>query len=193
MTEFTPMPKIARFNRECTVTEKIDGTNASVLIRPATGHPSVLHTCDFDGVPHEILAGSRTRLITPADDNYGFAQWVTEHAADLAMLGPGHHFGEWWGRRIQRGYGLLERRFSLFNTHRWVAGGLPECCHVVPELWVGPLPELDTHEILRDLQVDGSVAASGFDKPEGIVIYHRASGALFKQTLGNDGHKVQKP
>ena len=29
---FTPMPKIARYSRLCTITEKIDGTNASIFI-----------------------------------------------------------------------------------------------------------------------------------------------------------------
>lgn len=30
--EFQPWPKIARLNREITITEKIDGTNAAVII-----------------------------------------------------------------------------------------------------------------------------------------------------------------
>ena len=50
-------------------------------------------------------------------------------------LGVGQHFGEWWGFGIQRGYGLHERRFSLFNTGRWSDPAVrPACCGVVPVL-----------------------------------------------------------
>ncbi len=107
MTEITfePFPKIGRLTRECVITEKLDGTNAQVIITE-------------DG---RIAAGSRTRLITPAGDNMGFARWVQEHAEELITgLGPGRHFGEWWGQKIQRAYGLTEKRFSLFNTTRGV-------------------------------------------------------------------------
>jgi len=33
MPEFIPMPKIPRLMREMVITEKLDGTNASILIR----------------------------------------------------------------------------------------------------------------------------------------------------------------
>lgn len=79
--EFREFPKIARLNRECLITEKIDGTNASILITE-------------DG---QFLTGSRTRWITPQDDNYGFSKWAHDHRDELMQLGPGHHFGEWWG------------------------------------------------------------------------------------------------
>lgn len=65
--EFVEFPKIARLVRPCIITEKIDGTNAQVFI----------------GEDGTVLAGSRTRWITPADDNYGFAAWVTERAGQL--------------------------------------------------------------------------------------------------------------
>jgi hypothetical protein len=85
------------------VTEKLDGTNAQV------------HITD-DG---RIFAGSRNRWITPDADNFGFARWVAEHEEELRALGPGSHYGEWWGSGIQRRYGLDEKRFSLFNVGRW--------------------------------------------------------------------------
>jgi len=99
------------------ITEKIDGTNAAI---------GVVQT-GWDGEagavsrPHyRVYAQSRTRIITPQSDNMGFAAWVQQHAEVLAQtLGEGLHFGEWWGVGIQRGYGLSERRFSLFNTARW--------------------------------------------------------------------------
>ena len=115
MTEFQGFPKIARYSRECVITEKIDGTNAQIFI----------------GEDEEFLVGSRKRWITPDADNFGFARWAHEHRDELLELGPGRHFGEWWGQGIQRRYGLDEKRFSLFNTHRW-GEERPSCCHVVP-------------------------------------------------------------
>lgn len=104
MIEFKPFQKIARLNREVLVTEKIDGTNGLVWIAE-------------DGV--EMRAGSRSRWITPEADNFGFAKWVADNAEELRRLGPGYHYGEWWGAGIQRRYGLTEKRFSLFNVSRW--------------------------------------------------------------------------
>ncbi len=178
MTDFIEMPKIARLSRDIIVTEKLDGTNASIYI-PEDGSP--------------VLFGSRTRWITPADDNYGFARWATEHLTELLLLGPGHHFGEWWGQGIQRNYGLKEKRFSLFNVGRWGAPGviLPDCVSLVPLLLT--LPVFDTSRVdflLESLRVNGSVAVPGWMKPEGVVVYHKASNTLFKKTLDkNDGNK----
>ncbi len=134
-----------------------------------------------------FLVGSRTRWITPTDDNYGFARWAMEHKDELMTLGPGHHFGEWWGLGIQRKYGQTEKRFSLFNTNRWSdqAGVRPACCSVVPVLYEGPF-DIDFKEVCREFQNHGSVAAPGFMDPEGIVIYHHASKQLFKKTIKND-------
>jgi len=103
--EFTGWPKIARLNREVICSEKLDGTNSQVKILE-------------DGT---LLIGSRTRWITPQDDHFGFAKWVMEHEQEIRTLGPGSHFGEWWGSGIQRGYGCAqgERHFSLFNVSRW--------------------------------------------------------------------------
>lgn len=173
MSEFVPFPKLSRLFRGVVITEKLDGTNACVVVAD-------------DGT---VTAQSRTRVITPGDDNFGFALWVSQHVDELRQLGPGHHFGEWWGVGIQRGYGLHERRFSLFNTARWLESR-PKCCGVVPVLWEGAT--LCTEVVknkLADLADDGSVAAPGFPSPEGIVVFHKASNAMFKVTLGGDGHK----
>lgn len=95
--------KIPRLNRDMVISEKIDGTNGLIHVTE-TG---------------EVCAGSRNRWITPKNDNYGFAKWVEANAAELQKLGPGNHYGEYWGQGIQSGYGLTEKRFSLFNTGRW--------------------------------------------------------------------------
>lgn len=169
--EFVPFPKIPSYSRKAIVTEKIDGTNALVYV-------------DEDGT---VLAGSRTRWITPESDNYGFATWVRTNEEELRKLGPGRHFGEWWGQGIQRRYGLDHKRFSLFNVARWSDPEVrPACCGVVPLLWGGAFENLDTNLLMLWLQEAGSQAAPGFMKPEGIVVFHAASGQLFKRTFEHD-------
>ena len=120
LPEFEPFPKVPRYNREIVVTEKIDGTNASVhwvheeSIEPEGLKPGyALGEAFFDGQYHILLAASRKRWIHPGNDNYGFAKWVQENAEGLEVLGPGAHFGEWWGQGIQRRYGLNENLFSF--------------------------------------------------------------------------------
>ena len=219
MNTFTEFPKMARFSRECIITEKIDGTNASVYIvrstesNRASPHRAVAiaPTEDF-GTSREfyhIYAGSRTRWITPEDDNFGFAKWVQDNAVALIKLGEGRHFGEWWGSGIQRGYGLKngEKRFSLFNTSRWHLQGetpkriatadprleklqeeLPGCCSLVPVIAQGSFDRI-TFGVERSLNVlreHGSYAAPGFMKPEGVVVFHVAGNVSFKKTIDKD-------
>lgn len=154
-----------------------------------------------------LYAGSRTRYITPENDNFGFARWVKEHAQELARLGPGRHFGEWWGNGIQRGYGLKggDKRFSLFDTARWAQPEAPllqipnadprivqyqeqppACCRVVPVLYQGVF---DTHYIesaLAYLRASGSAAVPGYMQPEGVVVYHTRGKVGFKKTIEKD-------
>lgn len=171
MTEFRGFAKIPRLSRNCTVTEKIDGTNASICITK-------------DG---QFLTGSRTRWITPENDNHGFSRWAHEHEEELRMLGVGVHFGEYWGGSIQRGYGIKEKRFSLFNTSIWNdAAKRPTCCHVVPILYQGLFDSAQIEFCLMALRQNGSAAAPGFMQPEGIVVYHEAAGHYFKKTCEHD-------
>lgn len=171
INEFLKFPSIARLNREIIITEKIDGTNAQILITE-------------DG---QLKAGSRTRYITPQDDNFGFAKWCEQNKEELLKMGPGRWFGEWWGLGIQRGYDLFERRFSLFHTNG--IKELPKCCSVVPTLLQGIFDTDDVHEVLLNLKNKGSVAAPGYMKPEGVVIYHTAGRCSFKVTLEGDEGK----
>lgn len=190
---FVEFPKIARLKRDIVITEKLDGTNAQVSIRPVVDqpyddNPGLEHGYDIQVGDLLVRAGSRNRWISPADDNYGFARWVYDHAHALAtMLGVGSHFGEWWGAGIQRRYGLAgnDKRYSLFNTARWAGVSFPIFgMGVVPVLYQGPM--IDTDPILSQLRAQGSIAVPGFMAPEGIVIYHQASRTLFKQTLDKD-------
>lgn len=168
--DFQDFPKMARLSRECVITEKLDGTNAQIAI----------------GEAGEFFVGSRTRWITPDDDNFGFAKWAYANKDELMLLGPGRHFGEWWGQGIQRNYGLAEKRFSLFNTSRWSPENVPACCHIVPELYRGLFDTKAVFDCLEQLRNGGSLASIGFMKPEGVVVYHAAAGVGFKKTLEKD-------
>lgn len=168
---FEAFTKIPRLSRDIVITEKIDGTNAQIYVNEDAS---------------DLLAGSRTRWLSEGADNFGFWRWTQEHKIELLQLGPGRHFGEWWGSGIQRGYGLPagQKRFSLFNTTRWT-DNRPSCCDVVPTLYAG---DFDMDQIVNQLELlrkFGSRAAP-FMNPEGIVIYHTASGQLFKKTLEHD-------
>lgn len=171
MTDFIPFPKIPRLKRGCIITEKLDGTNAQIVIDDQ----------------NNVRAGSRNRWITPDADNFGFAGWVERNKEELLKLGPGQHFGEWWGNGIQRTYGMKEKRFSLFNTGRWSDPAIrPACCDVVPLLYVGQFATDTVDTVLRALIRDGSQAAPGFMRPEGIIVFMTASSHLYKVLAEND-------
>jgi hypothetical protein len=185
MDEFNPFPKIGRLSNETVIiTEKLDGTNAQVVING-----------------DQIRAGSRNRWITPEDDNFGFARWVETNRTELLKLGDGQHFGEWWGRGIQRGYDLTERRFSLFNHTRWwdAYGAMmegrdnsfPKCCSVVPKIAECEFDLGLINHWLHWLLENGSQAAHGFPDPEGIIIYAPKMRQMWKRTE-RDEPKGQK-
>lgn len=202
MTDFEAFPKIPRYRRELAISEKIDGTNAAVRWLPSTGslklpddqerQPNVIAVREiFDqhgksAGEYWLLAQSRTQFIIPGKDNYAFAKWVSENVDELAKLGPGAHFGEWWGYGIQRGYGAPEKRFSLFNYQRWGDGKQerPACCGVVP--FLGYVQNDGLQAALDKLRTEGSVAFPGYMKPEGIVVYHSQSRQLYKVLLEGD-------
>lgn len=171
MIEFKEFSKIPRLSRDMIVTEKIDGTNGLIAITESG----------------EFSVGSRSRFITPENDNYGFARWAYDHKDELMQLGPGYHYGEWWGLGIQRNYGLREKRFSLFNVSRWEDDTVrPACCRVVPVLYRGLFDTGLICDLVSSLKLYGSIAALGFMQPEGVVVYHVAGNALFKKTILND-------
>lgn len=197
--EFIEFPKIPRLNRDICITEKIDGTNGAI------------------GITNEgiVYAQSRNRILSTSsksEDNMGFARWVEQNAEILRSLGPGLHFGEWWGIGIGRGYDIFERRFSLFNVSRWerdVSGkilledmrskGVSIYC--VPVIYEGPWNYLDNsmplgisknyNRFAPEAAVDqlrefGSLAVPGYRHPEGIIVYHKAGNLLFKATCEKD-------
>jgi hypothetical protein len=219
--KFQEFNKIPRLTRDMVITEKIDGTNAQVYIADEVelekqfedagivddvGDWLNQYTIFKTGDSAEALylfAGSRTRWIEPHNDNHGFANWVQAHAEELIQLGKGHHYGEWWGPGIQRGYGTREKVYSLFNVSKWKdhnqedTGDIvtmfndkvimcPSCCKVVPTLYTGPFDTAKVEQVLAELKEQGSHASPGFLRPEGVVIFHVAANRYFKKTLEKD-------
>ena len=175
--EFQAWPKTPRLFRQMTITEKLDGTNGAIIITE-------------DG---RIAAQSRNRLITPGKntDNYGFAGWVERNSAELIeLLGPGRHFGEWWGAGVARKYGLTgsDKRFSLFNVnrHRDTDFSSVKGLGLVPVLYEGQFSTHTVDGIAAELRRNGSFAAPGFMDPEGVIVYLAAAGQVFKVLLEND-------
>lgn len=168
--EFKEFPKIARLNRECVITEKVDGTNGCIIVTEVG-----------------VWAQSRNRVLAQDTDPFGFALWVEQNKDALRdVLGVGYHFGEWYGRGIQRGYGMESRRLALFNVERW--GDVPLCegLTTVPVLYRGLFNTAAVERALALLREDGSKIAPGFMRPEGVVIYHEAAQVGFKVTLERD-------
>jgi hypothetical protein len=158
--EFRSWGKIARYDPlQVVITEKIDGSNACIIIE--------------DG---QVLgAQSRKRLITPEDDNFGFAAWVHENREALGGLGEGHHFGEWAGPGIQKNpLGLDERTLFLFNYDRYEGVELPDRVEIIPVLFRGPLRDGLIDLFVDDMRTKGK---------EGVVVYHCASGSRSKHTV----------
>lgn len=181
--EFKDFGKISRFRTsEALVTEKIDGSNAQILVP------------DDPTLP--VLAGSRNRWVWPGpkSDNFGFASFVAEHAEAFRRLGPGRHFGEWWGAGIGRRYGQTGKLFSLFNVDRYertggLPQGLPDNVDLVPVLYRGPMDTNKIQEVIDGLYKNGSVRVPGWDKPEGVII--QLAGMRWKVTDNGDAHKGQ--
>lgn len=197
MIEFKAWPKVPRLFRDVVITEKIDGTNAAVVIEKHDKEWGLIGDAfaavlGKDGNFYAVGAQSRTRLISPEQDNHGFAVWVLNNAAALVeVLGEGTHYGEWWGSGINRGYGAPkgEKYFSLFNTSRWgeaLTDQWPEELDVVPVLYEGEFFHGAVQDALSTLRKGGSFARPGFFRPEGIVLFHKAANQMFKVTLEND-------
>jgi ATP-dependent RNA circularization protein (DNA/RNA ligase family) len=173
--EFKAWPKIIRSKgSQVTITEKMDGTNACIIIEGG----------EIVGIQ------SRKRLIQPAalsgvkdSDNQGFAAWVYDHAEELVGLEDGYHYGEWVGEGIQKNPHALEgKHFMLFNTLRWNPDNpnLPECCGVVPTLYQGEFSEEAVDEVMEDLlaSYDGKDG-----KPEGVIVFHHSLKQPVKYTF----------
>jgi hypothetical protein len=110
---------------------------------------------------------SKSRVITPNDDNYGFAEWVklsAEAIENLLLLPNSVTYGEWCGPGIQNGVAcsrIPERTWFVFRVdadpdtvcHSYVCE-FPSRVQLIPELahieidFTNPEPAL---EYLREL------------------------------------------
>ena len=110
---------------------KLHGTNAGVRVDP-------------DGT---VTAFSRSQVITPRQDNCGFAGWVEgkrEYFAKLVEDKPFVIYGEWCGPGIQKGVainGIPHRIFAVFGI-RWVEGDRFQSHPFVLEKILGGIPDL---------------------------------------------------
>jgi len=142
-----------------TITQKIHGTNAHILIfRKEDGEL-------------DLICGSRTKYIYPHDDNFNFAGFVNSNKAEfIEKLGEGRHDGEWAGTGINSGEGLTGRFFVLFNHRRYDPENLPTRTVIVPVLYTGPISTVAVYIAMEDLKTNGSKLCPGFMRPEGVVV-----------------------
>ena len=166
MKEFQKLP---RFHGQCQITEKIDGTQARIMIKQRSDDESLVVPASVRFGMLDIFAGSRRRLLLPEqNDNFAFRAWVAEHARALVehLQEGGTYFGEWYGRGIGRDYDLDEKRLVLFSQ----TGAVPGLFECVPVLYEGPFSQEAAYYCLERLQKSGSVLVPGYQEPEGIVI-----------------------
>lgn len=198
MSEFIKWSKTPHWDTvRLRVTQKLDGTNAQILIQEFTNSGMLGHGGKSSG-DYVIHAGSRTRWLgsetrtqkkgkggisyerVTIDDNHGFYKWVMDNKEELTeKLGPGRYYGEWCGPGIQNGENLTERALFLFNPPK-NCENLPNGVHLVPQLFDGVvnLEEvgLEIHQIRHFLNdsctmiQDELLKKELTVKPEGMII-----------------------
>lgn len=167
--EFEAWPKIPReVLGEVIITEKMDGTNACVIIQ--------------DGEIVGVQSRKRMLNIGKTNDNYGLAQYVYDNQEKFLALGEGRHYGEWVGLGIQSNpHEFPEKRFYLFNTLRWGEHNKPpEGIYVVPTLYKGPYSASIIDDVMNKLKL--SSEADGY-KAEGCVVYFPKINSMEKHTF----------
>lgn len=160
-TEFKGFGKIEQLGKlYMSITQKLHGSNAQIYIyKDELGN-------------RYIKAGSRTRWLTPEDDNYGFCKFVYDNSAVLIQeLGEGRHYGEWCGKGINSGEGLDGKHLYLFNWQRWSKNPfiIPDVS-VVPVLYTGKFCLREIDDIMLMLKNLGSRIVRGYMHVEGIVV-----------------------
>lgn len=186
LPDFAKWPSIQRLSSEtCWITEKVDGTNGVIFVPEDPTQP--------------VLAGSRERWLTQEDgqpaekrkDNFNFSAWVYDRRESLRRLGPGYHYGEFYGAGIQRRYGLTGKRWASFEY--WRDDIQIQDVDVVPVLYTGELTAGLLDEYIDHLKTQGSVIVPGWMQPEGIVLtFKNMKSAKFKKLCENDKiHKSQ--
>jgi hypothetical protein len=205
------MPKLKRFGvtpelfGDVTLCEQIDGHAIGIHIEALKANPDgevgvkpgdvLFYGAGGNANFYRVWVQNRQRIVTPDQhDVHGVASWARAHAAQLAeTLGPGIHFGEWWGYKICRGYGLGpgDRRFSLYNTARWgfIDGTQVPSLYTQPVLWEGNFLEgwATIRNEMDGLLNHGSVASPGYRHPAGVVLYHHSADVMMQHTFKTEG------
>jgi hypothetical protein len=142
-TQFTgndPVQGVPTYNRSLPLPTlefigrvKLHGTNAGIVFTPREDRKGLV-----------VTAQSRNNVITPENDNAGFARYVKDHEDELiravqvfalGMSLPTKNlqsitlFGEWAGKGIQKGVAIseLDRKFYIFSikiNDEWVVNAL---------------------------------------------------------------------
>lgn len=195
--KFEPWPKTLHVDKvmgNVIVTEKIDGTNACIVFQD-------------DGY---MFTQSRNRIITPDQDNQGFAKWAYRNQKNLFYIfGPGRHYGEWWGKKIGRTYNMQHNVFSVFNNGRFYRtdgndmdsmstraqeGPLFDQVSAVPLIYTGVYGSEQMVEKVFEFETGKSKAAAEFGvefyDPEGVCYYFRNFDRVAKLVFAHPGkHK----
>ncbi|MCC3404418.1 MAG: hypothetical protein JGK17_02195 [Microcoleus sp. PH2017_10_PVI_O_A] len=90
---------------------KLDGTNGGIQIFT-------------DG---QVAVQSRSQIISPENDNLGFANWVNQNISFFANLASSEHvtiFGEWCGKGIQKRTAVSEVDRKIFAVFAVQFGGI---------------------------------------------------------------------
>jgi hypothetical protein len=181
---FEPWPEIEQLGR-CwiTITQKIHGTNAQVLIQQneETGH-------------YDVFCGSRNRWLSLENDNYEFAKFVSEHQTEfIEKLGCGRWYGEWAGPGIGSAEGLGEKTLFLFDVFKVPPGRpLPPRVRPVPLLYSGAFDQAIIERTFDELKAGGSRAVEGFMRPEGIVVHIVGPNVRYKKVFKKEETKWDK-
>lgn len=183
--------KIERLeNIYCIISEKIDGTNGLIEI-------------NYDSVKF----GSKNRYLESHEDNAGFMNFYSYHKnifintakelneKEIEISGetltkyeeiyPIHIYGEWFGKGIQRGYGLDKKFFMPFNPEYAELLIEHEVPHIVRPyiLYEGKFSEKVATSSMHFLKEEGSYVIPKYMKPEGIVIYFPKYNFYLKDTF----------
>ena len=189
LNAYPKYPKTHRLeNINCIISEKVDGTNG------------LIHGIyDSKTESFKVKFGSRTRYLNPEvkdGDNFGFASFylpykklfkklfnsLREEHSDLCDI---KIYGEWFGKGIQRGYGLENKYFMPFNKYYAAflqQGSIPNIIepYIFCECKYNIQESLDAMSLLR---ANGSYLIPGYDNPEGIIINFRDLDIRFKETI----------
>ena len=179
---YSSFPSIERLeNIYCVISEKIDGTNGLIEINETN-----------------VRFGSRNRYISFSDDNAGFANFFKDYEARFKDAAkdittdksyPLRIYGEWFGRGIQRGYGLKDKffmPFSSFYSEKLIEYQVPNV--ITPNImYTGKFSMEVVDTCMQQLKLNGSGVVKDYKQPEGIVIFFPKYNFRLKETF--DGAK----